>query len=227
MRADEAGLVGHERAFDMPADDGGAQFGRGVAEGFEFAELRGERRPFVGDQREEIAGATGVAQGARGGEEAGGGLARALEINAGVAIHLKVPERRGDPDGVGRGGGVGGFNRGDEAVLATDGHGRAGGVVVGADFKCGHEAGGFGSEDVLAKVGTREGSGSGCGRPWSWAVLAGWEPAAGSGCGPPIRSAPAVVGAAYFLGASTSWIIAARWLSTYFLPGGGGGNLGM
>ena len=140
VRADKAGLVRQERPLNVPADDGRAQFRRRVAEGFEFAQLSRERAPLVRDEREQIARATGLAQRARGGEQARGGLPAALEINARVAVHLEIPERGRDPHVVARGGGVVRLDRGDDTGVAAHDDGRAGGVVAGVEFEVRHEA---------------------------------------------------------------------------------------
>jgi hypothetical protein len=96
-----AGFGGEKGAFDVPAGDGGGEFGQSLAQGAELLEAMDQPGPVVGDERGEEAAATSLVEGASGVEERRGFEVVLLEVDAGEAIDLEIDERWGEPGQVG------------------------------------------------------------------------------------------------------------------------------
>ncbi len=135
-----AGFGREERAFEVPAGDGGGELGELRTQLAELLEPADQPRPLVGNEGEEIAAATGLVQGASGLEERGRGEIVLLEVDAGEAIDLQVDQGRGEP---GQGGGWlrGGIEGGDQAVVPGEFDRLAGGVKPGAEGRHGDSLG--------------------------------------------------------------------------------------
>ena len=131
-----AGFGREERAFEVPAGDGGGELGQLEAQLAELLKPADQPRPLVGDEGEEIAAATGLVEGASGLEESRGGEIVLLEVDAGEAVDLQVNQGRGEP---GQGGGWirGGSEGGDQAIIPGEFDRMAGGVKPGAEGRHG------------------------------------------------------------------------------------------
>jgi len=92
-----AGLVGKERAFDMPAGDALLQQRGPESSLSQSCQAPQQNRPGVRDQGEQEPATAGASQGPGGGLQIGVGDVVALEIDAGKAIDLEIEQTRRKP----------------------------------------------------------------------------------------------------------------------------------
>ena len=85
-----------KRAFDMPTEDHLAELRTGRDDSAQVIQSREQTRPFVGDQREQETVAAVAPPGARGDQEIALRDPVALEVDPGVAVHLRIEDRWAD-----------------------------------------------------------------------------------------------------------------------------------